>query len=132
MKALFTALLLITLTIEAASQGEGKEPPGLRDITVTEAAKELASDKKPLILDIRTPREFAAGHLEGAINIDFMSKDFTEKLAELDRTKRYLIYCRSGVRSAKAMRRFKELEFASILHLKEGYLGWSKKQPTIK
>ena len=52
--------------------------------------------EKVAILDVRTPQEFAQGHLAGAMNIDSSAPDFEQKLAALDRDKTYLVYCRVG------------------------------------
>lgn len=56
----------------------------------------------PLIIDVRTPEEFAAGHLDGAINIDATAADFSEQIAKLDPKGAYTLYCRSGNRAARA------------------------------
>ena len=49
-------------------------------------------------LDVRTPGEFFAGHLENAINIDVEGMGFAEAVAELDKSKTYAVYCQSGRR----------------------------------
>lgn len=70
-----------------------------------------------IILDVRTPQEFTSGHLTGAINIDFNASDFDQKIKALNPTMKYIIYCRSGNRSAQAMVRMQELGFNDILDL---------------
>lgn len=55
-----------------------------------------------VIIDVRTPAEFASGHLDGAINIDLESGDFAAEVSELATTGEYIVYCRSGNRSAQA------------------------------
>lgn len=55
------------------------------------------------IIDVRTPAEFAEGHVEGAINFDVQSPSFASQIATLDPTGTYLVYCRSGNRSAVAV-----------------------------
>lgn len=64
----------------------------VEDVSSTEAAKLLAGENPPIVLDIRTPREFEAGHIEGAKHIDFIGEDFAEGIAALDKTKTYLIH----------------------------------------
>ncbi|MDR2895280.1 MAG: rhodanese-like domain-containing protein [Propionibacteriaceae bacterium] len=54
------------------------------------------------IIDVRTPAEFADGHLEGADNIDFYAADFADQVGQLDHDARYIVYCKSGVRAGKA------------------------------
>ena len=59
------------------------------------------------MLDVRTPEEFAEGHVEGATLIDFYEPDFAERIAALDRDATYVVYCRSGNRSATAATRMR-------------------------
>ncbi|MEI8003331.1 MAG: rhodanese-like domain-containing protein, partial [Methanothrix sp.] len=67
-------------------------------------SRDTSTDSKCLvILDVRTPQEYGSGHLNGSINLDFKSPSFTDQIARLDRDKAYLIYCRTGVRSARAL-----------------------------
>ncbi len=76
------------------------------------------------ILDIRTPAEFRQGHIAGAINIDFYDKQFRSKLAALDNSKSFLVYCRSGNRSRRAQGIFHELGFVHLYHLNGGVIDW--------
>jgi rhodanese-related sulfurtransferase len=55
------------------------------------------------IIDVRTPAEFAEGHLEGAINIDWQSATFVDEMAQFDPSGAYILYCRSGNRSSQAI-----------------------------
>lgn len=70
-----------------------------------------------VIIDVRTPAEFAAGHLEGATNIDIEAADFATKIGKLDKAKSYFVYCRSGNRSAQAITKMKA---AGFTHLVDG------------
>ena len=70
-----------------------------------------------IILDVRTPEEFAAGHLEGAILVDIKDASFDSRIAELDPTVRYVVYCRSGNRSAQAVERMKAAGFTDLTDL---------------
>ena len=72
------------------------------------------------------PREFKAGHIQGAKNIDFKSADFKKNLAILDRDKAYAIHCKSGGRSTKSLSFWKDLGFIKIYHLDSGFDGWKK------
>lgn len=62
-----------------------------------------------VVIDVRTPEEFASGHLEGAVNIDVQSPDFDARAGELDPAGTYVVYCRSGNRAATAVARMAEL-----------------------
>ena len=66
------------------------------------------------IVDVRTPAEFAAGHLEGATNIDVEANDFATKIAKLDKNASHLVYCRSGNRSAQAKSKMSASGFAHV------------------
>jgi rhodanese-related sulfurtransferase len=93
------------------------------------------SAKNPglVILDVRTPQEFSAGHLRGAVNVDIAAPDFVARLKALDRSKNYLVYCRTGNRSQKAIAAMAQLDFKKVLHMYEGIVGWQKKKyPLVK
>lgn len=90
------------------------------------AAQWLTSHSGATIVDLRTPQEFRAGHLQRAVNIDFKAKDFEEKIAKLDRNKSYFIHCAAGGRSAQAMKVFRALKFSKVYHFKGGYDAWAK------
>ncbi len=57
---------------------------------------------KDLLVDVRTPGEFREGHLEGAVNIDWMSWDFIQKWDTIDKDRTVYVYCKKGGRSASA------------------------------
>ena len=88
-------------------------------------ATKLLSTKKVVILDIRTPEEFTAGHLAGAKNVDFKAADFEKRLSELDRAAVYLVHCQTGRRSTNSLETFKKLGFKSVVHLDGGYRDWA-------
>ena len=67
-----------------------------------------------VLLDVRTPDEFAAGHLQGATNIDVEDPSFTDQIAELDKSGHYVVYCHSGRRSAIAAQAMKDAGFTDV------------------
>lgn len=73
---------------------------------------ELSEDA--VIIDVRTPGEFASGHLDGAINIDVQSPDFAEQIMQLDKDGDYLVYCRSGNRSGQAISQMSQMGFSEL------------------
>lgn len=91
-----------------------------------EQAQKLVTDKKVVVLDLRTPEEFAAGHIAGATNINFRAADFEKALTALDKNQPYLVHCASGNRSTQALPKFRQLEFKSLYHLDSGIKGWQK------
>jgi len=84
------------------------------------------------ILDVRSQGEFAKGFIKGAINIDFWSKGFVESISKLDKSRIYLVYCASGVRSSGAMKKMCDLGFEKIYNIKGGMFSWrAAKLPVI-
>lgn len=80
--------------------------------------------KDALIIDVRTPEEFAKGHLSKAINIDWNGDDFDAQIAKIDRSARVFIYCLSGARSASAAGSMRNQGFKTIFELDGGILQW--------
>ena len=77
-----------------------------------------------VIIDVRTPAEFKQNALKGAINIDAMSSNFTQKVADLDKSKTYFVYCRSGNRSGSACKLMGNAGFESLYNLSGGLMRW--------
>jgi rhodanese-related sulfurtransferase len=97
------------------------------DVKPSEAAELISkhiNDPDFVVLDIRTPDEFSTGHIPGAINIDYYSPDFSEQIRGLEKIKEYLLYCRTGNRSGKALDIMKKFEFRKVYHLTAGIVGW--------
>lgn len=79
-----------------------------------ERALELAAEPGATVIDVRTPEEYADGHLAGARNIDVNADTFDDRVAELPRDGSYVVYCRTGSRSAEAAARMADLGFTGI------------------
>jgi len=80
--------------------------------------------KDLVILDVRTPGEYAAGHVKGSINLDFWAEGFADSVRKLDRHALYLVYCTSGVRSSGAVKKMRREGFSILYNLKTGMIGW--------
>ncbi len=94
----------------------------------TVAAEEFAAALKregTTVLDVRTPQEYAEGHLEGAVNLDIEDPAFPQKASTLDPAGSYAIYCRSGNRSAVAVNFLTSQGFTGVYHLDGGIQAWS-------
>ena len=105
----------------------GQASAGVTSVSAQEAKLLIdkhQSDADFVILDIRTPYEYQQGHIPGALLIDYRNTHFKELLGRLDRTKTYLVYCRSGNRSGRALGIFSNLGFDQIYHLSRGILEW--------
>ena len=77
-----------------------------------------------VILDVRTPQEYAEGHIQGAINIDYNASGFQNKVGKLDKTKTYLVYCHTGIRSAAASKIMVSLGFKNVNNMTGGITDW--------
>ena len=87
--------------------------------------------KNNIILDIRTPREYTQGYIEGAININYYDKTFLEQAAKLDKNKPIYIYCRSGSRTSSAVKKLKNLGFLEVNDLEGGIISWARNKYKI-
>lgn len=81
-----------------------------------------------IILDVRTPEEFASGHLKNAININYYDKDFVERVSLLDKQKKMVVYCAVGGRSGQALKKLDALGFHYVLNMNGGYNAWKAQQ----
>jgi rhodanese-related sulfurtransferase len=80
-----------------------------------------------VILDVRTPQEYQSGIIAGAINIDFYAVDFKNQISQLDKNKKYLVYCRTANRSGQTATIMKSLKFKEVYDLAGGVVAWSQK-----
>ncbi len=83
-----------------------------------------------MLVDVRRPDEFAAGHLPGAVNLEVTTPDFGPRVAVLDKTKPTYMYCRSGARSANAAGQLTKAGFAQVSNLLDGVLDWPEQLTT--
>jgi len=116
------------LTVGCVAQETEAPTQIIEDVTAQEAFTLIQDNQNNpdfVIIDVRTPEEFADGHVVNAINIDFRSESFRNEIDNLDKNKTYLIYCRSGRRSAEALSIMKELNFTKIYHMSGGILEWT-------
>ena len=118
--------------VVAACGGDDADPrassaAGIRLVSAQDGAEIQANPAENLvILDVRTPEEFAEGHLDGAVMIDFYRADFADQLAELDPNAPYLLYCRSGNRSGQTTAIMEELGFSDVADIDGGILAWNQ------
>jgi rhodanese-related sulfurtransferase len=110
------------LQAQGATTGQAGDPgpevgpdPDAPDFTVAPAeAVALIEAGEHTVIDVRTPAEFEQAHVVGAINIDVEAPDFAERIAELDPETPYLLYCRTGRRSALAAQQMSEAGFTDL------------------
>ncbi len=88
---------------------------------------ELMKDTNTVVLDVRTPKEIKGGKIKGAQEINIMSPTFSKKIKALDKSKTYLVYCRSGNRSGRACSAMDKEGFENLYNLSGGYGAWSSR-----
>lgn len=95
------------------------------NLTQEEWVSQYEADENTVILDVRTEDEFNDGFIANAINIDIhRGQHFVTSIEALDRDKKYYVYCRSGMRSAKACEIMNQLGFENTYNLLGGILDW--------
>jgi len=102
---------------------------GYPDLSPSEARNtigERSGNPGFVLLDVRTPKEFAEERIEGAVMVDYLSPSFRDEIAKLDREKTYLVYCRTGNRTKGALKIMRELGFPNVLHLAGGITKWKE------
>lgn len=97
-------------------------------LTAVDFKQHLDTAVKKNILDVRTPEEFATGHLTGADNINVNDKNFKDRVSLLDKTAPVYVYCKGGLRSASATATLQELGFTQIYDLKGGIMAWTNQE----
>ena len=105
---------------------EVSNKPKVKHIDIVGAKNMIASNPKLIIIDARTPKEYAEGTLPNALNIDVKADDFVQKIGSLDKSATYLMHCRSGKRSMKASEIMLEHGFVDVTNMDGGYLAWVK------
>jgi rhodanese-related sulfurtransferase len=139
-------LLLAGLTLAINScdyiTGEAIKVPAqvqhqlVKDITSVEAYSLIQANVGNgdfIIIDVRTPEEYAGGHIENAVNVDYYSASFKDEINGFARDRTYLIYCRTGARSAGARDIMKELGFQNIYNMTGGITDWiARGLPVVK
>jgi len=114
--------LIACLTLGACAGSPSGE--NLSTQSFDSAATALAKDPKFVLVDVRTPGEFATGHLKGAKLVDFKAPNFAEEIGKLPRDAKILLYCRSGHRSGLAMETMKGMGFQDVRHMTGGITAW--------
>lgn len=105
----------------------------VRHVDAIAASQLLSSQPELVVLDVRTPEEYAVGHMPGkVVNVDFQGADFETKVAELDRETPYLVHCQGGGRSTSSLTALKELGFKSLYHLDGGLSAWQESGEAVE
>ena len=112
------------VALAACSSGPA-EPPAFDGSHVSASSFALAVEQPGVtVVDVRTPAEFADGHLPGAVNINVEDPAFPDAIAALDATADYAVYCRSGNRSRAAMEYMTQAGVTQTVGLEGGITAW--------
>jgi rhodanese-related sulfurtransferase len=124
MMKFFPILALLTLTLwscASSAQSSFKNAP------IAELSN-MKEEKKAIVIDVRTPAEWQQGVISGAdLFIDYNSPAFKQQLAKLDKSKTYIVYCRSGGRSAGASQVMVDSGFKNVINMQGGITSWGGK-----
>jgi phage shock protein E len=117
-------LFLAYLSTIGCSSNPGNE--GYKNLSVAES-KTLLNNPEIVLMDVRTPGEIAQGYIKGtSVFNDFNSQSFEKNLESLDKTKTYVVYCRSGGRSASSAELMTKKGFLSVYNLSGGISSWDE------
>ena len=131
-RQLALGLLITVLALSGAcSKGGGPESPGqvIEDISLEEAFTLMEDSRGSdnfTIIDLRSTEEYASGHIEEAINLDYGSSDFLEALDELDREVAYLIYSHGDDVSGQVLDAMAGLGFTEVYNMLGGMEHWEE------
>lgn len=140
---LFSLLLMfcfVSSCVAPANTPSSKSSPGkitvIKKLSPKEAYELVQANKNSpdfVILDVRTPEEFESGHIEGAINLNYHSETFVGELDRLDKTRGYLVYCRTGRRSGDTVGIMTKQGFGVLYRIDGDIAKWkSEKLPVVK
>jgi rhodanese-related sulfurtransferase len=118
MRYLCTLLAFIVVSSAAIARG---------DVTTAEAAK-MMKKSSTIVVDVRTPAEYAEGHLYKSRLIDFYQKDFWSRMAQFPKNATIIVYCRVGRRSKDAETKLREMGFTHVYNMLGGMDAWKKEQ----
>jgi len=124
-------ILYILLLAITGISCNGQQKKGVELVEPAAFEKEMA-DVKGQVIDVRTPKEYKSGHIEGAINMHVYDADFSQRVDSLDKTRTVYVYCKAGGRSAEAVDTLKQKGFVHIVELKGGMDAWNEAGKPVK
>lgn len=102
-----------------------KKQKTMNELSPVEWAELQSQTPESVILDVRTEDEFESGYIKNALNLDIRGgSEFISSIEELDKSKAYFVYCRSGARSGQACQLMEQMGFEQVYNLEGGVLAW--------
>lgn len=121
---LMVILVLLTFTTGFAQESVND------DVTIKRVDKEtfksVIESGEYILFDVRTVDEYMDGHIEGAKSLNVLDDQFDKTISNIDKSQKYLVYCKSGGRSQTALEKMKDAGFTHVLELEGGYQNWKK------
>jgi len=121
MKSFFYYILFVLLISSCAQS---------KSIPITEFSQN--DTNKGILVDVRTPEEFRAGHIDKALNVNWYDSDFANQFAEIEKHNTIFLYCKKGGRSAKAASFLDSLGYENVINLEGGYDAWVKQEILLR
>lgn len=118
----FIAILTLITSFACTAQKQGESIA--KDLNTTAFAAKINATPEAQILDVRTPEEWNQGIIEGAHKINWFEDTFDTEVKKLDTSKPVMVYCASGGRSAKAMKKLSKMGFTEVYNLEGGMGAW--------
>jgi rhodanese-related sulfurtransferase len=125
MKIVFGFFVLALIAFSCKNKIVGPNGQAMyKNIEVAGAKQYIINSPNLVILDVRTPGETKDGMIPNAIEIDYKNSNFEIEINKLDKSKSYLVYCRSGGRSVSACKKMSTAGFTDLTNMKGGYSAW--------
>lgn len=118
------ALLIVTTAFSIFSCSSAQNTTYKANLSPIEFSEKMKALPDAPVIDVRTPGEFAEGHLINALNFDWNGSSFDQQIAALDKSKPVLVYCRSGSRSAAAADHMRTAGFKEVYEMDGGFVNW--------
>lgn len=99
--------------------------PKFESVSASELKDWMSEKKKFEVIDVRSKGEFGEGTIKGFKHYDLFSSSFKSRINKLDKSKTYVVYCRSGSRSRSACNMMTNLGFENVYNLRGGIMGWN-------
>jgi rhodanese-related sulfurtransferase len=125
MKWLMSIFLVLPMACASGTEGVTR-------LNADQFEAKLKSSKDIILIDVRTPEEFAQGHIPGAKLINIYDQNFQQKLSALPKNQTVMVYCRSGNRSMQAVPALQKAGFKEIFELDGGMNAWNSANKMVK
>ena len=125
-KTIILSIVILAIFSGCISDTKPSEKSRYKDISVQQG-KEMVDRGEVFILDVRTPEEYAAGHIKGSTLLavqDIPEQELGEKLKDIPKDRKILVYCRTDRRSTQASQILVENGFSEVYNMKGGIIGW--------